>query len=116
MKKIATYYFLGLALLNVLCGNLLVACSKMMSDQFHEFLEGRSLPGLTLFVLSHPHWPFIIVALSLAGTAVAFATSARSSTLCHLVIALLVADTFMLMTTIIGYCLPYSSGTTKLGQ
>lgn len=127
MKKLATYYFIVLALLN-LYGQLSLAdlhkhtyklyLKSLMGPKFYsEMREGHDLdymPAISQFVMKYSWWPFIIVGLSLVGAIVSLVTSIRSSALCHFVIALVAADAFMLFLTVIAYLLPFYDGTVAL--
>jgi hypothetical protein len=127
MKKLSTYYFIGLALLNAFSAISLADLHKhtykfwregTLSPRFYAEIQGdhdlRYLPPLTQLVIEYSWWPFIIAAVSLGGAVVSVATSIRSSSLCHFVIALLLLDTLIFSTMVVAYLLPFYDGTVVL--
>jgi len=118
MKKIATYYFIALALFNVWYRSSMTDVWKYTHHFYLQSVGGRDdlslLPDATRLVIEHSWWPHIIAALSLIGAILSLATSFRSSSLCHAVIALLVVDVIMLSLTLIVYLMPFDSGTRPL--
>ena len=96
MKKISTYYFIVLAILN----GFLIPCMLwflgFMSQQFNYIAEGQRLPAATERFLSFPSWPSVFMALSLVGVAVSIWTKIKSSTLYHAIIVMLVLEALIL--------------------
>jgi hypothetical protein len=116
MKKISTYYFLVLAATNAWLGFIFIRFNRMMLDEFVRYFEGRALPIITVWATSCPWWPFVLAAFFAGGLALSIATRIRSSMLCHLVIAGLVAESFILFWTMAAYAVPWVSVVSQMSE
>jgi hypothetical protein len=106
MRKASTYYFAVLAAANVFVAFAVLRLNGYLVKEFARRLEGMCLPSLTAIFISHPWWPWIFVAVFLAGALLSFATGWRSEILCHAVIVLLAAEAAALFFGLVAYALP----------
>ena len=115
MKKISTYYFLGLTVANVFLGHFIAFFTSMMVRQYEIFLEVKPLPVATEFFVSYPWWPYVFVVLSLVGTLTSVFSRLKSSTLSHAIILNVSLEAFVLFCAMVAYAIPFVPILSPLG-
>ncbi|MDD5523150.1 MAG: hypothetical protein PHI84_20215 [Kiritimatiellae bacterium] len=107
MKKIGTYYFLLLTVLNALAGYGYGHFTSIMLKEYTHRFGGRPLPQLTTVFLGIPWWPYIFVALCVLGLVLGVATRLQNNVLLHVVILILMIEGYILFMASIAFAIPF---------
>ena len=107
MRKPSSYYFIVLALMNLLIAHCLYTFSGWILYWWDTYHRGEALPAISEIAFHHPQWPVVIAVLAVVGACVSFATKISSARLSHVVIGLLTIDTVVLFVTVFAYAAPF---------
>jgi preprotein translocase subunit SecD len=107
MKKISTYYFIVFAGINIWLGRLVAQFTHTMAKQYAILFEDAALPAVTQCFVDYQWWPYVFAALFLGAAIASVASTLRSSTLCHGVIAGLTAQCVVLVFAMLAYAVPF---------
>ena len=114
MKKTSTYYFAVFAIMNLFLGFIFQKFNVIILGIFGDLFEAGALPAGTMLLLSVPWWPYACAALLFGGILVSAFTGIHSSTLCHVLVAILALEVMILFYAVFAYTMPFIHITSPL--
>ena len=106
MKKVSTYYFLGIVVMSLLFGSWVGQATKMFAGAFHRLLEGKPLPPLTNWVIAYSYWPYLVAAFGGVGLILSLGTRLKSETLTHAAVALALLSLMVAVASLLAFAVP----------
>jgi len=108
MKKLTTYCFLLIGGLNVLFVHYLSVVSANYGVTVRDkFLDGLPLPWFTEMVLQCSWWPWVGVAICVAGAVLSLLGKPKDNVLRDLLTVLLIVELGIMFLSVIAFNLPW---------
>lgn len=114
MKKVSTWLWIAVALVNLGVGAVVDNTCAFMARTYAQYMGIVHLPILTERVLAVPWWPYGIAAIALLAAVVSVRTGPESKVVLIGIAGLLLAEMVALAFTALGLCLPLYIPTTVL--
>jgi len=107
MKRLTTCYFLLLGGLNVLFVRFLPRAATLYEVVVgNKILEGLELPWWTEQVLQYSWWPWVGVAICVAGAVLSLLGNPKDNVLKNLLVILLIIELGVMFVSVVAFHLP----------
>ena len=106
MKKTSTYLFAVMAAANVGVALIVSGTVRFMIRTYSDFGSLDCLPVISRQLILVPWWPYLFVAIGIAGCMTSLVSKIRSSLLSHALCIIFTVEVLLLAITVFGACYP----------
>lgn len=106
LKKISTYYFAGLVLLNTWFVLYMHFFEGLVRRTYAIQIEGEKLPPLTQFMIGMSGWTYFFLCLSVLGLGLSLVPKIKDNILIHLVFCILIIEMLIFSILMFAYFVP----------